>query len=123
MSFQTFRQAFAGIAGAESVEQRHRPCRLDQPVEPLERVHTIHPMKRAAHDNQVEMAQCRVEVIGAAGDEADVCRLPGQRAGLSEHLGRGINRYHFADERSEVAGERARATTKIEHAVLRSQGR
>jgi hypothetical protein len=51
----------------------------------------------------------------------DVCRLPGQRAGLGQHFGRGINRYHFTSERSEAAGERARATTKIEHAVLQAK--
>jgi hypothetical protein len=48
----------------------------------------------------------------------NVCRLAGQTAGFGQHLGRRINRHHFAGEWSEVAGERARTATKIEHAMM-----
>lgn len=67
------------------------------------------------------MAKRRVELVGAAGDEADVDGLPGQQAGLGQHLGRRIDRQHLADERREGAGERSRTTTEIEHAVLRAE--
>ena len=64
------------------------------------------------------MAKCWAEVVRAAGEKVDVRGFAGKRAGRGQHLRRGVNRYHLAGERREAAGERARATTKIEHAVL-----
>ena len=107
--------------GSQGRNRRTTPPRLPGSIirsRPLERVHTIHPMKRPAHDNQVEMAQCRVEVIGAAGDEADVCRLPGQACGPRRSIsGEGstaiTSRTSGAKLRASGAGPQPRSSTRL----------
>ncbi len=111
--------------GRGIMEQGDGAAGVDHAVEPPQRIRAIHPVERAAHDDQVEGAELGSEIVGAAGDEADVrrlCVLGGPRAGLGQHVGRRVHGHHLGRERREGAGERAGTAAKVEQAMPGAQG-